>query len=203
MDNLKEKILQGTLRSLETFSINKLKNIINKSEKEKREYGLLFCGSTDEPPFGNLSHAELCTGKECTVEIHDCKGKQQIGSFHTHPHSETGKDFGNLSGKDIYESVSHRHGFSCIGTIENNKSIIKCFTPALDIDPIITLKAYKAQDDYGRKLSRASQEKSIKYINELIESYDKRIIADDELYQESEALAKRLQFKGADLTIIR
>jgi len=203
MNVLKEKILQGALRSLETFSIDKLNDIINKSEKEKREYGLLFCGSTDEPPFGNLSHAELCTGKECTVEIHDCKGKQQIGSFHTHPYSETGKDFGNLSGKDIYESVSHRHNFSCIGLIEHDKPIIKCFTPAFDIDPTITLKAYNAQDDYDRKLSKASQEKSIKHINELIESYDKRIIADDELYQESEALAKRLLFKGADLTIIR
>lgn len=203
MNNLKEKILQGTLGSLENFSINKLNDIIIRSEKEKREYGILFCGSTDEPPFGNLSHAELCTGEDCKVEIKDCKGKKQIGTFHTHPHVKKGINFGNLSGEDIYESVSHRHNFSCIGLVEHDKPIIKCFTPAFDINPTIALKAYNAQDDYGRKLSKASQEKSTENINKLIESYDKRIITDDELYQESEALAKRLLSKGADLTIIR
>ena len=63
MNNLKEKILDGVLKSLENFSINKLNDIIIRSENEKREYGILFCGSTDEPPFGTHSHAELCTGK--------------------------------------------------------------------------------------------------------------------------------------------
>ena len=203
MDNLKEKILHGTLKSVETFSINKLNDIIIRSEKEKREYGLLFCGTTDKPPFGDLSNADLCTGENCSVDIKDCKGKKQIGSFHTHPHAEKGKNFGNLSGKDIYGTIYHKHNFACIGTIENNRPIIKCFTPAFDIDPTIILRMYNANDDYDRKLSKASHEKSIKNVDELIESYNKRIRADDELYQESEALAERLLFRGADLIIKR
>ncbi len=203
MDNLKEKILIGTLRSLETFSIDKLNDIIIRSEKEKREYGLLFCGSTDEPPFGDLSNADLCTGENCSVDIKDCKGKKQIGSFHTHPHAEKGKNFGNLSGKDIYGTIYHKHNFVCIGTTENNRPIIKCFTPTFDIDPTITLRAYNAQKDYDRKLSKASQEKSRESVDQLIESYDKRIITDDELYQESEALAKKLLSREAELTIKR
>lgn len=205
-NNLKEKILQGTLKSLETFSINKINDIILKSEKEKREYGIMFCSDTDIPPFGNITYPELCIGNECNVDINDCTGKKQIGTFHTHPHTKTGKDIGNLSGGDIYGTVSHRQSFSCIGLIEDNRPTIKCFTPSFDIDPIIAFKAYKAQDDYGKKLSNVSKEKSNitqKSVDELTDAYDKRMITDDELYQESETLAKKLLSKKADLVIRR
>lgn len=201
MNNLKEKILQDTLKSLETFSIDKLKKVIRISEEEKRERALLFCADTDIPPFGNISHSDLCTGTECNVVMKDCKGRKQIGSFHTHPHTKTGKDIGNLSGEDIYESVSHKHSFSCIGLVEKDKPIIKCFIPAFDIDPIIALSAYKTQDDYDRKLSKLSTERPYKIIDELTKAYDERIKADDELYQASKSLAERLLSKEADLTI--
>lgn len=201
MNNLKEKILQGTLKSLETFSIDKLKKVIHISEEEKRERALLFCADTDIPPFGNISHSDLCTGTECNVVMKDCKGRKQIGSFHTHPHTKTGKDIGNLSGEDIYESISHKHSFSCIGLVEKDKPIIKCFIPAFDIDPIIALSAYKTQDDYDRKLSKLSTERPYKIIDELTKAYDEQIKADDELYQASKSLAERLLSKEADLTI--
>lgn len=203
MNNIKEKILEGIRKSLETFSTDKLNDIICKSEKEKREYGLIFCGDTDMPPFGNLSHAELCTGKKCEVEMHDCKDKKQIGTFHTHPRVKAGKDLGNLSGKDIYGTVSHRQSFACLGLIEHNRPVIKCFIPALYIDPTITLNAYNADDDYGKKLSKVISERgqNRKSADELVDAYNKRIIADDDLYQESKALADRLLSKEADLII--
>ncbi len=204
MNDLKEKILRGALKSLESVGIDNLKKVIRNSEEEKREHGLLFCGATDIPPFGNISHSYLCTGTHCKVEIKDCKGKKQIGTFHTHPRTETGKNIGNLSGEDIYEGVSHKHSFSCIGLVEKDKPAIKCFIPAFDIDPIITLKAYKTQDDYCRKLSKVSEERpnvTKESIDALTKSYDERMKADDELYQASKSLANKLLSKGADLII--
>lgn len=203
MINLKEKILDGVRKSLETFSIDKLSEVIRKSEKEKREYGLLFCGSTDVPPFGDLSHAGLCTGEKCSVEINDCKDKIRIGTFHTHPRVEEGTNFGNLSGNDVYMSIYHRQIFSCIGLMEHNRPIIKCFIPTFEIDPTIALNAYNAEDDYGKKLSKVISERgqNRKSVDELAEAYDKRVIANNDLHRESEALADRLLSKKADLVI--
>lgn len=204
MNDLKEKILQGVLKSLETISTDKLKKLIRTSEEEKREHGLLFCGSTDIPPFENVSHSELCTGDRCNVEIKDCKGKKSIGSFHTHPRTKTSDYIGNLSGEDIYESISHRHSFSCIGLVENDKPTIKCFIPAFDIDPIIALNTFKTQDNYNRKLSKVSEERpnvTKESIDELIKAYDERTKADIELYLESKSLANKLLYKKADLII--
>ncbi len=204
MKDIKEKILQGTKKSLETFSINKLNDIICKSEKEKREYGLMFCSDTDVPPFENITYSNMCIGKECDIEISDCKDKKQIGMFHTHPHTKKGKNFGNLSGKDIYSTVSSRQSFVCIGLTENNIPIIKCFIPSLDIDPTITSNAHKAQDNYDEKLSNISKQKPNivrKSVDELIDAYDKRVIANKELYRESENLAEKLLSKKADLII--
>lgn len=204
MNDLKEKILQGVLKSLETIGTDKLKKLIRMSEEEKREHGLLFCGSTDIPPFENVSHSELCTGERCNVEIKDCKGKKSIGSFHTHPRTKTGKYIGNLSGEDIYESISHRHSFSCIGLVENDKPTIKCFIPAFDIDPIIALNTFKTQDNYNRKLSNVSKERPYATqtsIDELTKAYDERMKADVELYMSSKYLAEKLLSKEADLII--
>lgn len=205
-NSLKEKILQETLRSLETFSIDKLNDIINKSEKEKREYGLIFCGDTVTPPFGSLSHSELCSGKECLLEINDCKGKKHIGTFHTHPRIKIGRNFGNLSGEDIYNAIFHKEAFSCIGLTEYYRPVIKCFTPQFDINPTIMLNAHNAEDDYGKKLAKVSKQGSNidrKSVDDLIEAYDKRKITDSELHKESESLSERLLSKEADLTIRR
>jgi len=45
MDELKEKILQGTVKSLETIGIKNLVNMIEKSHNEKREYGIAICSN--------------------------------------------------------------------------------------------------------------------------------------------------------------
>lgn len=201
--NLREKTLHGTLKSLEAFSINRLNDIIAKSEEEKREYGFVFCSSIDAPPFGDVSHSELCTGKECSIDIIDCKDKKPIGSFHTHPHVKNAQDFGNLSPADIYGTVTHGHSFSCIGLIENNKPIINCFTPIFDIDQNILADSYKAQEDYGRTLSKMKRQIVPGIVDELIASYDKRIMTEKDLLEESEALAKKLLSKKADLIIRR
>ena len=205
-DNLKEKILQETLRSLETFSIDKLEDIINKSEKEKREYGIIFCGDTNVPPFGEITHSDLCTGEECNVNMTDCKDKKQIGTFHTHHRIKIGRSFGNLSGEDIYNVIRHKEAFSCIGLTEYYRPAIKCFTPQLDIDPTIMSNAHNAEDDYGKKLAKVSKQGpniDRKNVDDLIEAYDKRKITDNELHKESESLSERLLSKEADLTIRR
>lgn len=204
MDILKEKILQGTLRSLETFSIDKLKKIIIASEQEKREHGSLFCGTTDIPPFGNIYHSGLYTGDQYNVELKGCKGQKQIGSFHTHPRTKRGKNIGNLSSKDIYESIYHKHSFSCIGLIEKDKPIIKCFIPAFDINTFIALKVIKTRDNYSKKLLKVTKERlniTKKSINELVKAYDERIEAEDELYKEAKSLINKLLSKEADLTV--
>ena len=224
---LKEKILHGTRKSLETIGIDKLKEIIHKSEKEKREYALLFCGNTDIPPFGDISHSNLCTGTECRVILKDCKGKIQIGSFHTHHHTGYSKDefIEHLSDEDIYSTISNKRNFSCIGFIEDKKSqknlkpVIKCFIPALDIQkPIIALESYIAEDKYHKKLleynlsenkpdgTKKSLDELLKELSEdkrkiLSDTYTRWTIADDELYKESELLFKKLLHKDADLTI--
>lgn len=203
-NSLKEKILQETLRSLETFSIDKLNDIIRKSEKEKREYGFVFCGDTATPPFGNISHSELCSGAGCSLEINDCKGKKHVGTFHTHPRVKDGRNFGNLSGKDIYSTISHKEAFSCIGLTEYYRPVIKCFTPSFDIDQAIMSNAHNAEDDYGKKLAKVSKQESNvdrKSVDDLIEAYDKGKIADSDLHKESESLSERLLSKEADLTI--
>lgn len=76
-NNPKEKILQGALKSLETFSINKINDIIRESEKEKLEYGIIFCSDTDIPPFGNITYPGLSVGKEYDIDIIDCIGKNK------------------------------------------------------------------------------------------------------------------------------
>lgn len=204
-DNLKEKILHGALKSLETFSIDKLEDIIIKSEKEKREYGIIFCGDTNVPPFGEITHSDLCVGEECSLDITDCKGKKQIGTFHTHPRIKSGRNFGNLSGEDIYNTIRHKEAFSCIGITEYYRPAIKCFTPQLDINPTIMSNAHNAEDDYSKKLAKVSKQgtKDRKSVDDLIEAYDKRKIADSELHKESESLSERLLSKEADLIIRR
>lgn len=196
-NDLKEKILQGTSKSLRSVGVNRLKEIIHTSEKEKREYGIMFCGD-EVPPFGNISHTGLCTGKGCNVDISDCKGRTQIGTFHTHPHIEKAINIGNLSGDDIYQTISHKQSFACLGLIEN-KPIIKCFIPGLYINPIIALNAFRANEEYDNKLSEVKKQKTKKSVDELISAYDKRIIADGELYRESKSSADKLQ--KADLII--
>ena len=201
--NLREKTLHGALKSLESFPINRLNDIISKSEEEKREYGFVFCGSVDLPPFGDVSHSELCTGTECSIDIIDCQDKKPIGSFHTHPHVKNAKDFGNLSPADIYGTVTHGHSFSCIGLIENNKPTINCFTPIFDIDQHILADVYKSQSDYGRTLSKMKRQIVPGNVDELIASYDKMIIAEKDLLEESKALSKKLLSKKADLIVRR
>lgn len=197
-NELKNKILQGAIKSLDTIGNNNLKQIINQSEREKREYGLMFCGD-EIPPFGNISSTGICTGERCNVEISDCTDKFQIGTFHTHPRTEKSKNIGNLSGEDVHQTISHKQSFSCLGLFEGEEPTVKCFIPGLYINPIVALNSFRANEEYNRKLAETKRQRTKKNIEELVRAYDKRIIADDELYQESKALADKLH--KADLII--
>ena len=172
MNDLKEKILQGTSKSLRTIGIDKLKEIIRVSDKERREHALLFCSDKDIPPFGDISHSDLCAGTECRVILKDCINakaakavEKQIGTFHTHVNHHINKEkdkfLGNLSKEDIYSSISNRRRFSCLGLTEKQKPIIKCFIPEFDIDPTITMKSFIAQDNYYKKLTEYLTEYNI------------------------------------------
>ena len=65
--------------------------------------------------------------------------------------------------------------------------------------------AHNAEDDYSKKLAKVSKQgtKDRKSVDDLIEAYDKRKIADSELHKESESLSERLLSKEADLIIRR
>lgn len=110
------------LETLKIANLNKIKDIILKSEKEKREYGFRFCKN------GEIKITKICKGKECKLDLEHCRAGEHktIGSFHTHPTNIRGK-INFLSDEDIYQEASDKSEFACIGTIEDNIPKIKCY----------------------------------------------------------------------------
>lgn len=149
MDELKEKILQGTVKSLETIGIKNLVNMIEKSHKEQREYGVAICSNRDIPPFGDIFLSKTTIGTKNHVKFEDCE-HMRIGSFHTHTDSNK-----ELSVGDIYAELQSKDNFSCIGIVDDknkDKKIINCSINAYHVDPLVALDFYKKQDKFLRQL---------------------------------------------------
>lgn len=213
MDELKKNILQGTVNSLKSIGINKLVDMIDKSHKEQREYGVNICSDIDIPPFGDIFLSETGIGEKNHVKFKDCKGIQ-IGSFHTHT------DFSNeLSSRDIYAELQSKENFSCVGTIDNknkDKKIINCFINAYHVDPFIALDFYKKQGKFLKQLKEydvplKTPSGDIRHIDELLSKltpdkkkimndlYNEALEADFQLSLEAERISKK--HKDADLNI--
>lgn len=213
MDELKKNILQGAVNSLKSIGIKNLVDMIDKSHKEQREYGVAICSNKDVPPFGDIFLSKTTTGTKNHVKFGDCE-RTRIGSFHTHTDSNK-----ELSVGDIYAELQSKDNFSCIGIVDDknkNKKIMNCFINAYHVDPFIALDFYKRQDkflkqlkEYGIPLKTPSGE--IRHIDELIgklEPDKKKIIydlykegleADFQLHIEAEKISKK--HKDADLNI--
>ncbi len=213
MNELKENILQGAINSLKLIGIKNLVNTIEKSHKERREYGIAICSNKDVPPFGDIFLSKTTIGTENHVKFEDCK-HTQIGSFHTHIGSNT-----ELSVGDIYAELQSKNNFSCIGFVDDknkNKRVINCYINAYHVDPLVALDFYKKQDkflkqikEYGIPLKTPSGE--ARHINELLSGltpdkkkimndlYEEAIEADSQLHIEAENISKK--HKDADLNI--
>lgn len=154
MDELKENILQGTINSLKSIGIKNLVNMIEKSHKEQREYGIAICSNRDIPPFGDIFLSNQTIGTKNNVKFEDCK-HTQIGSFHTHI-----DDNKELSVGDIYAELQSKNNFSCVGIIDDknkNKKIINCFINAYHVDPFVTLDFYKKQDKFLKQIKEYNE----------------------------------------------
>ena len=213
MDELKAKILQGTIKSLETIGIKNLVDMIDKSHKEQREHGIAICSNNDVPPFGDIFLSKTTVGTSNHVKFEDCKG-MQIGSFHTHTGSNN-----ELSVGDIYAELQSKNNFSCMGILDNknkDKKTVNCYVNAYHVNPLVALDFYKKQDkflkqlkEYGVALRKPSGE--AKHINELVSEltpdkkkimdnlYNEFIETDFQLHIEAENISKK--HKDPDLNI--
>lgn len=111
------------LETLKIFGIDKLKEIVLKSEKERREYGFRFCKND------RIKITDMCIGSQCNLTLRYCPEESKtIGSFHTHPTNIKGR-VDHLSDEDIYTEASDQSEFACIGMVENKIPKIKCYFP--------------------------------------------------------------------------
>lgn len=140
----KERILQ----TLKIIGLDKIRETILKSEKEKREYGFRFCKND------KIKVSDMCIGTTCNLRLKHCPEENKtIGSFHTHPTNIKGR-VNYLSDEDICTEISDKSEFACLGTIENNIPKIKCYLPYYGMEKsIIDLR-----NDYREKYTKKVME---------------------------------------------
>ena len=128
---LKELLTPRRLSNEEVSSLKKFiednadafKEMLESTEKDGIERGFLIC----RDKVGNLSIGKSCVGDRCSITLEDCKNKEVIGSFHTHPPSieYTLPSFG-----DILNVFIRGQSVTCIGSSAKGK--IACYEPAPD-----------------------------------------------------------------------
>jgi predicted ATPase len=97
---------------------DKIRNTIEKSLKEKKEYGLLFCN------LNGWRVSDAYIGEERSIELGSCPpGSKEKGSFHTHPFDEDLIPRHSVS--DIIVSLANKEDFSCVGVKGNRLECIQ------------------------------------------------------------------------------
>ena len=94
--------IQKIIDALKVVDTDKLKDIITKSEKDNREYGLKFCNN------GSITIGDICVGGGCSLSLEPCKDKKTIGSLHTHPRGDPTIEnpyYNAISDTDIKHSI--------------------------------------------------------------------------------------------------
>lgn len=196
-----------TLETLKIFGLGKIKEVVLKSENERREYGFRFC-KNDE-----VKVTKMCKGKACKLDLEHCKTGEHktIGSFHTHPTNIKGK-VNFLSDEDIYQEASDKSEFACIGTIEDTIPKIKCYLSNYGMEKSIIDNRNNYREEYGIKVREYNPSGSSRDIlklppekrKELSHLYMKYLFADRRLKIEAARAALGLIKKpnqGADLII--
>lgn len=134
---------------LSDFGLDKIKEIILKSEKENREYGFNFCENKE------ITSTDICVGDECSIIKPGCKENQKnIGSFHTHPKSESIRGGGSPSDNDLFRSYADKRDFTCIGITEKNNQKIKCYLYDFGIGSEYIRNLTRYKENYENKLKK-------------------------------------------------
>ena len=103
--------------TLKDRTIDKMKEMINETKKDKREREFDFCNC---PKNNVLFHMNECTGTECDVSSRRiCVEGEFVGTYHTHPQPFSEQP----SSGDLF-NILHE-GMGCIGSAKNNR--IKCY----------------------------------------------------------------------------
>jgi hypothetical protein len=134
--------------ALKVINTDRLKDIIIKSEKDNREYGLKFCDN------GHITATDVCAGSSCTLDIESCKDKKTIGSFHTHPRGDPAEEniyYNTISAADIRHSIYSNEEFHCLGLIQDEKPTIKCYLPYYGVKKDIALNFLESMSNYEKK----------------------------------------------------
>lgn len=194
------------LEILNDFGLEKIKDIILKSEKKQREYGIRFCKN------GKIETTGICKGKDCKVSLGYCPdNKKATGSFHTHPMTKKGRaNF--LSDDDIYGESTDDSDFACLGTVEDNHPKIKCYLPPFGVSKDIVSNRNNSRKEYNtksREYNPSGDEGNISKLpyekqKELRGLYLKHLITDKRLRVESARAALKLLKEldqGADIVI--
>ncbi len=140
--------IQKIKDALKVIGTDRLKDIIIKSEKDNREYGLKFCDN------GHITATDICAGGSCLLAIEPCKDKKTIGSFHTHPRGDRPEEsiyYNAVSDGDIRHSIYSNEEFHCIGLIQDEKPTVKCYLPYYGVKKDIALNFLKSMSDYEKK----------------------------------------------------
>jgi len=134
--------------ALKVIGTDKLKDIIIKSEKDNREYGLKFCNN------GHITTTDTCVGSGCMLHIEPCKDKKTIGSFHTHPRGDPTEEnpyYNAISDTDIKHSIYSNEEFHCIGVIQDEKPTIKCYLPYYGVKKDVASNFLESMSNYEKK----------------------------------------------------
>jgi hypothetical protein len=208
MTTLKESTKQEhILKTLKIVGLDKIKEIVLKSEKDKLEYGFRFCKND------KIKITDICTGTECNLTLKHCQDGENktIGSFHTHPTTTKGR-VNFLSDEDIFTEASDKSEFACLGIVENNIPKVKCYLPNYGMEKSVIDLRNNYRDKYGIKVREynpsgkkggVSELPSEKY-NELSRIWNTFLLADLRLKIEAERAALKLAKapnEGADLII--
>jgi len=195
------------LNTLKIVGLNKIKDIVLKSEKERREYGFRFCKN------GEIKATHICKGKECYLDLEHCRDGEHktVGTFHTHPIVTKGK-ISFLSDADIYSEATDKSEFACIGAVENNIPKIKCYLPNYGMEKSIVELRNNYKEKYDIKVREYNPGGTSMDIlklppekrKELSHLYHTFLLTDKRLKIESSRAALRLikePNQGADLVI--
>ncbi len=197
--------IQKIREHLDIVGLDKIKEIVLKSEKERREYGFRLCKN------GEIKITKICKGKECKLDLEHCKSGdgKTVGTFHTHPIITKSK-MSFLSDADIYSEATDKSEFTCICAVEDNIPKIKCYLPNYGMEKsIIELRNnYKEKYDIkvreynpsGGSILKLPPEKR----KELGHLYHTFLLTDKRLKIESSRAAIKLikeSNQGADLVI--
>lgn len=134
--------------SLKVIGTDRLKDIIIKSEKDNREYGLKFCDNE------HITTTDVCVGGSCLLALKPCKDKKTIGSFHTHPRGDPTEEnpyYNTISDSDIRHSIYSNEEFHCLGVIQDERPTVKCYLPYYGVEKEIALNFLKSMSDYEKK----------------------------------------------------